>query len=74
MLTETSLVSSNNSIRVLITILKKVKPANHCQSTHQVIKQHCQLLTCVNQCHVGCRHSNKQFISKSGWVRTQKNT
>jgi len=26
------------------------------------------------QCHVGCRRSNKQFISKSGWVRTQKNT
>jgi len=24
------------------------------------------------QCHVGCRRSNKQFISKSGWVRTQK--
>ena len=26
------------------------------------------------QCHVGCRRSNKQFVSKSGWVRTQKNT
>jgi len=26
------------------------------------------------QCHVGYRCSNKQFISKSGWVRTQKNT